>query len=152
MSDAIKINHSATLSECGLYRFTLERSWASDLKKPWLGWIMLNPSTADASVDDPTIRRCMGFATDWGFGGIAVRNLFNLRTKDPLDLLKSAAPIAPAVRVVPNGDRGVGIAPHPRDAAAPRSHAGDLHGSTSSPALPRDQQRRPAASSPLRAV
>jgi hypothetical protein len=56
---------------------------------------MLNPSTADATADDPTIRRCMGFARSWGAGGIRVVNLFALRATDPAELAKFDSPVAP---------------------------------------------------------
>ena len=72
---------SATLSPDGVYRYTLERVWAPSL--PRVVWVMLNPSTADAEQDDPTIRRCVGFAKAWGYGGIVVVNLFAYRTKSP---------------------------------------------------------------------
>ena len=55
-------------------------------------WIMLNPSTADEHTDDPTIRKCVGFAKEWGFGGIMVCNLFALRATDPRELLKHPNP------------------------------------------------------------
>lgn len=48
------------------YRYVLTRAWT---KKPKVMWIGLNPSIADASIDDPTIRRCSGFARDWGMAG-----------------------------------------------------------------------------------
>ncbi|MCU0550707.1 MAG: DUF1643 domain-containing protein [Leptolyngbya sp. Prado105] len=54
------------------YRYRLWRSWSSD---PTIGFVMLNPNQADAVSDDPTIRRCIGFAKNWGFGGIEVVNL-----------------------------------------------------------------------------
>jgi Uncharacterized protein conserved in bacteria len=75
----------AVISECGRYRYELGRRW--DSTGPLLEWIMLNPSTADASADDPTIRRCMAFAKRWGYGGIVVRNLFALRATNPQALL-----------------------------------------------------------------
>lgn len=78
----------------GPYRYTLWRTWASS---PILcGWVMLNPSTADADADDPTIRRCVGYAKAWGFGGIVVRNLFALRATDPRQLADVEDPVGPA--------------------------------------------------------
>ena len=57
--------------------------------------IGLNPSTADAKRDDPTIRRCMGFARDWGFGGVWVLNLFAFRATYPADLKVADDPVGP---------------------------------------------------------
>lgn len=79
--------HSAAhISEDGRYRAQLRRTW-DESKEPAV-FIMLNPSTADAMVDDPTIRRCVGFARSWNLGGIFVVNLFQLRATDPRELLK----------------------------------------------------------------
>jgi hypothetical protein len=84
---------SAIISECGLYRYRLARTWDADLRPAC--FVMLNPSTADAFRDDPTIRRCVGFARRWGLGGIVVVNLFALRAADPRALLKATDPVGP---------------------------------------------------------
>lgn len=83
---------SAEISACGRYRYMLERRWSDAAP---VTFIMLNPSTADADIDDPTIRRCMGFARAWNAGGIVVANLFALRSTDPAALAKDEAPIGP---------------------------------------------------------
>lgn len=70
------------------HRYRLDRWWGDG---PRVGWVMLNPSTADALEDDPTIRRCIGFAKDWGYDGITVVNLFGLRATDPKELLRTYA-------------------------------------------------------------
>ena len=77
----------AEISDGGLYRYRLWRDWDASLGR--VVWIMLNPSTADATDDDPTIRKCCGFARKWGFGGIEVVNLFALRSSNPVDLVDS---------------------------------------------------------------
>jgi hypothetical protein len=74
----------ATLSACRTYRYELWRQ--RDPTLPVLLWLMLNPSTADAELDDQTIRRCIGYAEAWGFGAILVRNLFAFRATDPKEL------------------------------------------------------------------
>ncbi len=81
----------AVLSDCEKYRYELKRTW--DDNKPKVMFIMLNPSTADAEQDDPTIRRCINYAKDWGYGGIYVGNLFAFRATDPKDLLRAEEPI-----------------------------------------------------------
>lgn len=84
---------SAVLSPCGLYRYRLHRCW--DKQKPGIVFIMLNPSSADALMDDPTIRRCKGFASIWGFGSMEVVNLFAYRTKNPMELMAAEDPAGP---------------------------------------------------------
>ena len=71
----------AVISPDGFYRYQLWRAW--DRSKPMLGFVMLNPSTADAEKDDPTIRRCIKRAANEGFGGIVVHNLYAYRTSEP---------------------------------------------------------------------
>lgn len=73
----------AIISVCGGYRYTLWRRWSG---RPLLVFIMLNPSTADALKNDHTIRKCIGFARRFGYGGIVVVNLFAFRATDPDDL------------------------------------------------------------------
>lgn len=75
---------TAELSECGTYRYRLGRVW--DAEKPAAIFFMLNPSTADADVDDPTIRRCISFAKREGLGGLEVLNLMAYRATNPNDL------------------------------------------------------------------
>ena len=77
---------AAAFSPDKMYRYALTRTWG---EAPAMTWIMLNPSTADAMQDDPTIRRCIRFARREGCGGIAVVNLFGLRATDPRDLRDS---------------------------------------------------------------
>lgn len=84
---------SATISPCGLYRYRLGRRWEAD--GTTLLFIMLNPSTADASVDDPTIRRCIGFGRKLGHRAIDVVNLFAFRSTQPRVLVTAQDPIGP---------------------------------------------------------
>lgn len=71
----------------GKYRYWLERRWSGGrYDSPTVVWCMLNPSTADASIDDPTIRRCIGFTDSWGFGRLVVVNLYAYRATEPRDL------------------------------------------------------------------
>ncbi|MGY6554246.1 MAG: DUF1643 domain-containing protein [Wenzhouxiangella sp.] len=83
----------ANFSRCRRYRYTLWRRW--DLERPLVMIIGLNPSTADARQDDPTIRRCIGFARDWDYGGLVVTNLFAFRATYPADLKAAADPVGP---------------------------------------------------------
>jgi hypothetical protein len=83
----------AIIDETGKYRYQLWRIW--DESKPLVVFIMLNPSTADADEDDPTIRRCMNYARGWGYGGIKVVNLFAYRATNPTELKIVSDPIGP---------------------------------------------------------
>lgn len=87
------LSRSAVISECGKYRYALWREWDHLLLLPTCCFVMLNPSTADAEKDDPTIRRCVGFAKKWGFGRVVVLNLFAYRTYDPSLLRQDVNPV-----------------------------------------------------------
>lgn len=83
----------AFLSPDRLYRYRLWRIWHRT--RPIAVWCMLNPSTASEITDDPTIRRCLGFAQCWGCGGILIVNLFAARATDPRTLATAPDPIGP---------------------------------------------------------
>ena len=85
--------HGAELDDDREYRYRLWRVW--DATKPTIAFVMLNPSTADESEDDPTIRRCIGYAKDWGYGRLEVVNLFALRSPDPENLRDHPDPVGP---------------------------------------------------------
>lgn len=74
----------AILSEDGRYRYLLWRDW--DPRLPVVTWIMLNPSTADALQDDPTIRRVVSFSSSFGFGSAEVVNMYAFRATNPNDI------------------------------------------------------------------
>ncbi len=124
----------ADISADGKYRYLLWREWrlsAVGRKAKWrmfgvkdgagqeLGeplscvFIMLNPSTADAEQDDPTIRRCIGYAKAWGYDRLEVVNLFAYRATDPREvfaLSQSGDPVGPRNQEVINqatGDAGM---------------------------------------------
>jgi hypothetical protein len=86
------VERSAVLDHSGQYRYRLDRRWSAG---PTATFVLLNPSTADGEVDDPTLRRCMGFAKAWGCGGLVVVNLFALRTPDPKELGRAKDPVGP---------------------------------------------------------
>lgn len=87
------IFRDAKISDDGLYRYVLIRVW--DKALPVIVFIMLNPSTADALVDDATIRACMAIARAQGCGGIVVVNLFAFRATQPMDMKAARDPIGP---------------------------------------------------------
>lgn len=84
------------------YRYTLWRVSPSNLFEmsignwtPYVNFILLNPSTADETNDDPTIRRCIGFAKEWGYGAVCITNLFAYRATEPNAMKSAADPIGP---------------------------------------------------------
>lgn len=85
------MNSGAIFDSTGAYRYSLWREW--DDRALRLGVVMLNPSRADAVVNDPTIRRCIGFARTWGYGRLEVMNLFAYRSNSPSALAQVADPV-----------------------------------------------------------
>lgn len=79
----VTVFKDAEISHCKKYRYCLWREW--DIGRA-VTFVMLNPSTADANFDDPTIRRCIGFAKNWGFSKLVVVNVFAFRATNPRDL------------------------------------------------------------------
>lgn len=88
------VGRAARISPGGQYRYALSRRWHAN--SPIATFVMLNPSTADADVDDPTIRRCVGFARALGCGGLVVVNLYALRATNPRDLRRADDPVGPS--------------------------------------------------------
>ncbi len=90
------VKGTALFSDCGLYRYTLTRRWADE------GWFCtvtgLNSSTATADEDDPTIRRCIGFARREGAAGLRMLNLYGYRSTDPAGLREVNDPFGPGNR------------------------------------------------------
>lgn len=85
---------TATFSADRRHRYLLTRHWSSSASR--VNFIMLNPSTADAFTLDPTNRRCVGFAREWGFGGLVTTNVFAWRSTDPKGLRVPEDPVGPA--------------------------------------------------------
>lgn len=84
------MERSATFSACRTYRYALWRRWG---RGDYVMFIGLNPSTADEINDDPTIRRCIGFARAWGYGALCMANLFAFRATQPADMKRAADPV-----------------------------------------------------------
>lgn len=75
---------AAHISLCGKYRNSLIRVRDDG---PLLYWVMLNPSTADGKLDDPTVRKCIGFSKSNGFGSLVIENLVPYRATKPAQLI-----------------------------------------------------------------
>ena len=86
----IELDSDAIISDCSHYRYTLTRRWSSRKTVMFIG---LNPSTADASEDDPTIRKCIRFARDWEFGQLVMTNLFAFRATNPKEMITQSDPV-----------------------------------------------------------
>jgi hypothetical protein len=84
------MERAAEFSPCRTYRYALWRRWG---RGPYAMFIGLNPSTADETNDDPTIRRCIAFARAWGYDALCMTNLFAFRATDPAVMKKAPEPI-----------------------------------------------------------
>ena len=83
----------AVFSPCRRYRYVLWRQWSGSGGYALV--VGLNPSTADEQLDDPTVRRCIAFARDWGFGGLCLANLFAFCATSPAVLIRATDPLGP---------------------------------------------------------
>ena len=95
MKSSRQVIRSASFSRCGTYRYVLTRRWNPGRA---MGVIGLNPSTADGTHDDPTIRRCIGIARGLGFGSLVMTNVFAYRSTDPRHLRGAKDPVGPGNR------------------------------------------------------
>ena len=89
MSDLFRSTH-ARFSPCRAYRYELWRKWGGG---PLLNVLMLNPSTADETDNDPTVERCERRANQLGYSGLIVTNLFAFRATYPKDMKAAADPV-----------------------------------------------------------
>ena len=85
---------SAVISADGFYRYRLDRQWDSAVGASVL-WVMLNPSTADGAINDPTMRRVIAFSRGFNFRRLQVVNLYALRSKNTADLYRHEDPVGP---------------------------------------------------------
>ena len=92
-ASSLEVDGYAAFSFCGTYRYQLRRTWQEELSTVLI--IGFNPSTANATTDDATVRRCLRFSQDWGFGSLVLANLFALRSRDPRILYSAVDPIGP---------------------------------------------------------
>ena len=90
----LETDNGAVFSPCRTWRYTLWRIW--DRTLPSLQVIGLNPSTATETTNDPTVRKCIGFAHRWGFGSLLMTNAFAYRSTNPHVLYTLSDPIGPA--------------------------------------------------------
>lgn len=87
------LDASAAISDDGCYRYWLSRRLTPGERT--VLFVGLNPSTADATQDDPTIRRCVGYARDWGFDWLLMGNIYAWRSTDPKKLKLVDEPVGP---------------------------------------------------------
>jgi hypothetical protein len=86
------LDRGAVISECGRYRYILWMQWGYG---GWVNFCCLNPSTADATKNDPSFTRMVNFAKAWGYDGLAVTNLFAFRATNPQEMRSAPDPVGP---------------------------------------------------------
>ncbi|MCK5785678.1 MAG: DUF1643 domain-containing protein [Candidatus Sabulitectum sp.] len=87
------VDSGAVFSPDRVHRYSLWRIWDKD--KAYAAFVGLNPSTADEQRNDPTVRRCINYAKDWGYGGLVMLNIFAYRSTDPGNLYTATDPVGP---------------------------------------------------------
>ncbi len=92
MEDSLLVS-GAEFSPDRIHRYSLWRIWNEE--KEYAAFVGLNPSTADEYKNDPTVRRCINYAKDWGYGGFYMLNIFGFRSTDPKNLYKADDPVGP---------------------------------------------------------
>ena len=92
ISEGFEYN-GAEFSPCRKYRYSLWRFWQKDCR--YAAFVCLNPSTADETENDPTVRRCINYAHDWGYGGMIMLNIFAFRATEPKDMKLAEDPVGP---------------------------------------------------------
>lgn len=85
-------NRETVFSDCRKFRYTLWRTWNPE-NLTYAMFIGLNPSTADETNDDPTVRRCIRFSKDWGYGALCMTNIFAYRATDPREMKAQSNPV-----------------------------------------------------------
>lgn len=118
MSGEIAFSGDAVFSPCQRYRYWLERRFSEG--DGTAVFVMLNPSTATAETNDPTIRRCIGFARSWGCDYLVVVNIFAFRATDPKVMKAEADPVG--------SDNDRHLQPMPTPPALTASRATDSKG------------------------
>lgn len=87
------LHRKTILSPCRSYRYVLWREFNELIGQGYAMFIGLNPSTADETSDDATIRRCIGYAKSWGYGAMCMTNLFAFRATKPEDMMTAVDPV-----------------------------------------------------------
>jgi len=86
---------TALFSSCERYRYAVSRNLVAKANPSTVAWVLCNPSTATATDDDPTIRRCINFSKTWGYERMLLGNAFALRSTDPRALYNDPDPVGP---------------------------------------------------------